>query len=78
MKCKSLSHLCMYLLVYIFPECINTIYEINFMLSCPCNVDPLTSHFHIVKLWFTRVYIIFIFLLLSIDCDCGYSLKPPK
>ena len=27
------------------------------MLTCPCNVDPLTPHFHIVKLGCTGVYI---------------------
>ena len=35
------------------------------MLICPCNVDPLTTHFYIVILGFTRVYIIFLFLLCS-------------
>ena len=25
------------------------------MQTCPCNVDPLTSHFYIVKLGFTGV-----------------------
>ena len=34
-------------------------------------VHPLTPHFYIVKLGFTGVYIIFIFLLENIDC--GYS-----
>ena len=28
--------------------------------TCLCNVDPLKSHFYIVKLWFTGVYIIFL------------------
>ena len=32
-------------------------------LTCPCNVYPLTPHFYIVKLGFTGVYIIFLFLL---------------
>ena len=27
------------------------------MLTCQCNVDPLTPHFYIVKLGFTGVYI---------------------
>ena len=27
----------------------------SIMLTCPCNVDPLTPHFSIVKLGFTRV-----------------------
>ena len=33
------------------------------MQTCPCDVDPLTPHFYIVKLGFTGVYIIFVFLL---------------
>ena len=37
--------------------------------------DPLKPHFYIVKLGFTGVYIIFLFLLRNIDC--GYSLEPP-
>ena len=28
------------------------------MLTCPCNEDPLTSHFYIVELRFTGVYIL--------------------
>ena len=31
--------------------------------TCLYNVDPLKPHFHIVKLGFTEVYIIFLFLL---------------
>ena len=33
------------------------------MLTRPCIVDTLTPHFYIVKLGFTGVYIIFLFLL---------------
>ena len=44
--------------------------------TSPCNEDPLTPHFNIVKLGFTGIYIIFLFLLLNIDC--GYSLEPPQ
>ena len=40
------------------------------------NFYPLKPHFHIVKLGFTGVYIIFLFLLKNIDC--GYSLEPPR
>ena len=36
--------------------------ETFIMLTCPCMV-PLTPHFYIVKLGFTGVYIIFLFLL---------------
>ena len=31
--------------------------------TCLCNVDPLEPHFYIIKLGFTGVYIIFLFLL---------------
>ena len=41
-----------------------------------CNFDPLKPHFYIVKLGFTGVYIIFLFLLKNIDC--GYPLEPPR
>ena len=40
------------------------------------NSDPLKPHFYIVKLGFTGVYIIFLFLLKNIDC--GYSLELPR
>ena len=33
------------------------------MQTSPCNEYPLTPHFYIVKLGFTGVYIIFLFLL---------------
>ena len=38
------------------------------------NFDPLNPHFYIVKLGFTRVYIIF--LISAKNIDCGYSLEP--
>ena len=37
------------------------------------NFDPLKPHFYIVKLGFTGVYIIFLFLFKNIDCE--YSLR---
>ena len=40
------------------------------------NFDPHKPHLYIVKLGFTRVCIIFLFLLINIDC--GYSLEPPQ
>ena len=43
--------------------------------TCLYNFDPLKPHFYIVKLGFTGVYIIFLFLLKNINC--GYSLEPP-
>ena len=33
------------------------------MITCPCNEDPFTPHFYIVKIGFTGVYIIYLFLL---------------
>ena len=39
------------------------------------NFDPLKPHFYTVKLGFTGVYIIFLFLLKNIDC--GHSLELP-
>ena len=47
----------------------------NITKSCPCNEHTLTLHFYIVKLGFTGVYNIFLFLLQNIDCR--YSLEPP-
>ena len=44
--------------------------------TCVCNVDPLKPHFHIVKLGFTGVYIIF--LIPAKNINCGYSLEPPR
>ena len=43
--------------------------------TSPCTEDLLTPHFYIEKLGFTGVFIIFLFLLLNIDC--GYTLEPP-
>ena len=37
---------------------------------------PPQPHFYIVKLGFTRVYIIF--LISARNIDCGYSLEPPR
>ena len=47
----------------------------HIMITHPCNVDPLTSHFYILKLGFTGVYIFF--LCLHQNIDCGYPLEPP-
>ena len=44
--------------------------------TCLYNFDPRKPHFYIVKLGFTGVYIIFLFLLKNIDC--GYSLEPHR
>ena len=44
--------------------------------TCLYSFDPLKPHFNIVKLGFTWVYIIFLFLLKNIDC--GYSWDPPR
>ena len=44
--------------------------------TCLYNFDPLKPHFYIVKLGFTGVYIVSLFLLKNIDCE--YSLEPPR
>ena len=44
--------------------------------TCLYNFDPLKPHFYIVKLRFTRVYIIFLISAQNIDCGC--SLEPPR
>ena len=44
--------------------------------TCLCNVYPLETHFHIVKLGYAGVYLFFLFLLQNIHC--GYSLEPPR
>ena len=41
--------------------------------TCLYNFDPLKSHFYIVKLGYT-----FIFLYQLKNIDCGYSLEPPR
>ena len=44
--------------------------------TCLYNFDPLKPYFYIVKLGFTRVFIIF--LISAKNIDCGYSLEPPQ
>ena len=44
--------------------------------TCLYNFNPLKPQFYIVKLGFTGVYIIFLFLLKNINC--GYSLEAPR
>ena len=44
--------------------------------TCLYNFDPLKTHFYIVKLGFTGVYIIFLISAQNIDCE--YSLEPPR
>ena len=56
------------------PRCYNALCSIT--KTDPYNFDPLKPHFYVVKLGFTEVYIIFLFLLKNIDC--GYSLEPPR
>ena len=48
---------------YPFPEKQNFYITLPIMITSPCNEYPLTPHFYIVKLGFTGVYIIFLFLL---------------
>ena len=50
--------------------------ELNITKTYLHKFDPLKPHFYIVKLGFTGVYKIFLFLLKSIDCR--YLLDPPR
>ena len=53
----------------------NKVCEILEHITQPClySFDPVKPHFYTVKLGFTGVYIIFLFLLKNIDC--GYLLE---
>ena len=44
--------------------------------TCLYNFDPLKPQSYIVKLGFTRVYIIF--LIFAQNINCGYSLEPHR
>ena len=44
--------------------------------TCLYNFDPLKHHLYILKLGFTRVYIIF--LISAQNIHCVYSLEPPR
>ena len=50
----------------------------NFSMFSLClyNVDLLKPRFCVVKLGFTRIYILF--LISAQNIDCGYSLDPPR
>ena len=71
---RSLLHVCEQRRLWRYCDYPGRLYDIT--KTCPYNFDPLKPHFHIVKLGFTGVYIIFLFLLKNIDC--GYSLEPPR
>ena len=42
---------------------LNLFFYFSIRITCPCDLYSLTPHFYIVKLEFTGVYIIFLFLL---------------
>ena len=45
------------------------------MLICPCNLEPLTPHFYIVKRGLRGLYILCLFMLLNNDCG-GSNVYP--
>ena len=51
--------------------------ELNITKTRLYDFDPFKSHFYIVKLGFTGVYIIFLFCFMLENIDCGYSSEPP-
>ena len=67
----NLSKQCRYRL-----DRLSTMSATHITKTCLYNFDPLKSHFYIVKLGFTGVYIIF--LISAQKIDCGYSLEPPQ
>ena len=76
-------YLILYFVLYSIVSCLNVSFRQlitsvgeDIRITCPCNEHPLTPHFYIEKVGFTRVYIFFLFLLKNIDC--GYSLEPPQ
>ena len=62
----------------LFKSTCNTpnLFKVVITRTSPCNKDPLTPNFYIVKLGFTGVYMFFLFLPRGVDC--GYSLEPPE
>ena len=73
----SATRLCKYLIYFcIFKETVavlygNTYYETPcIMQTCPCDVDPLTTPFSIVKLGFTGVFIFSYFCLTEAVLTC--------
>ena len=70
---KSLKTLLRKIQIYdvnVFPLSLITVIAVIYI------TNPHKPHFYIVKLRFTGVYIIFLFLLKNIDCV--YSLEPPR
>ena len=60
-------HLCLIMRkpAFVIPNkiCTDQPFLTYIMITYPCNLYPLTPHFYIVKLGFTGVYNIFLFLL---------------
>ena len=46
-----------------YAVCLDNTSSLTIMLTTPYNVYPFTPHFYIVKLGFTGVYLVFLFLL---------------
>ena len=72
LSCQVLRQKCMYIVLQQILISLNA--EFSITKTCLYNFDPLKRHFYTVKLGFTGVYIIFLFLLKN--RDCGYSLEP--
>ena len=50
---------------FILVNICNRVQDVDIMITCPCNVYPLTPHFYIVKLGFTGVFIFFLIFALK-------------
>ena len=64
-SCYKIQTLFGFIIATYRPLIVSTNYQLKtiIMITCPCNVHPLTPHLYIVKLWFTGVYTIFLCFL---------------
>ena len=66
---------CLAIVSYV--QCSKYVYwQVYITKTCLYYFEPLKPHFYIVKLGFTRVYIIF--LISAHNIDCRYLLEPPR
>ena len=62
--------------LFALPKSKQTMTESAHGITKTYNFVPFKPYFYTVKLGFTGVYIIFLFMLKNIDC--GYSFEPPR
>ena len=62
---QKLSNICAILHRRVNVNIFMYIFKHHIMLKCPCNLDPITTHFYIVELGFKGVFIIFLVFALK-------------